>query len=81
MAEITTPAKKRKNIEKDAATYWLSHEARLLIREIARKRHLEPPALLEIGAQELAATYLTDAEREKARQDAQRIEEKRRANT
>ncbi len=73
-----TTAKKRHNIEKDATTYWLSHEARLLLRAIAKKRHLDPPGLLEIVAQELAHTYLSESEQEATRREAEGIEEKRR---
>jgi hypothetical protein len=78
MSNTTQTAKKRKNIEKDASTYWISHEARLLLRAIAKKRHLDPPQLLEIVSQELAAKYLTPEEQEAIRKQAEQIEETRR---
>jgi hypothetical protein len=77
MPETTTKAQKRRNIEKDASTYWLSHEARLKIRAVAKKRHLEAPALLEIIAEELAQKYLTPGEIAEIEQEAADIKAKR----
>jgi len=77
MPETTTKPQKRRNIEKDAATYWLSHEARLKIRAVAKKRHLEAPALLEIIAEELAHKYLSPEEIAETEQEARGIIVKR----
>ena len=77
MPETTAASKKRRNIDKDATTYWLSHEARLKIRAVAKKRHLETPALLEILAEELAQKYLTPEEIAKTEQEAADIRAKR----
>lgn len=62
MPDSTTTQKKRRNIDKDASTYWLSHETRLTLRAVAKKRHLEPPALLEVLAEELGQKYLSPQE-------------------
>ncbi len=62
MPDTATTPKKRRNIDKDASTYWLSHEARLTLRAVAKRRHLETPALLEILAEELAHKYLSAEE-------------------
>ena len=75
---ITTATPKPRNIEKDASTYWLSHAARLKLQAIARKRHLKPPALLELLTEELAPKYLSEEEIAAIEQQAQAIEDKRR---
>jgi hypothetical protein len=69
---------KVKNIEKDSRSYTLSHEGFLLIQALARKHGVAPSAYLEFVAREAAEDELTEAEREKIREEAERIAERRR---
>jgi hypothetical protein len=77
MPDSTITSRRRRNIDKDASTYWLSHETRLTLRAIAKKRHLEPPALLEVLAEELAQKYLSPQEIAEIEHEAAAIRAKR----
>ena len=72
-----TPKRKPSNIEKDSYRYRLSHEAALLIREMAREQGIEPSAFLEIVTRELAGQRLSEEQRSQVKQEAARITAKR----
>lgn len=69
---------KVKNIEKDSRAYTLSHEGFLLIQALAKKHGVAPSAYLEFVAREAAQDELTDAERQRIKEEAERIAERRR---
>ena len=69
----TTPKRRPHNIEKDSYRYRLSHEAALLIREMARARGLEPSAFLETVSRDLALERLSEEQRKQVKQEAARI--------
>lgn len=75
MATTTT---RRRNIEKDSRAYFLSHEAHRLFQRMAKKRHLPIGAFMELTAQELAQTILSEEERQEVAREAEEITEARR---
>ncbi len=72
-----TTKRKPHNIEKDSYRYRLSHEAGLLIREMARVQGIEPSAFLEVVSRELAQQRLSPEQQMKIKQEAERIAKER----
>ena len=72
-------AQQRKYVNKEPKSINMSHEAYLLFRRIAQERHLGVGDLFEVLMQEEAQRQLTQPERLRIRQEADRIRQKRQA--
>ena len=66
------------NIEKDKRSWWLSHEAFLLIQALANELKIDPASYLEVTIRELASQRLTAEQRAQVKQEAEAISAKRR---
>src|SRR5947209_3359899 len=78
---ISMPANSTKritNIEKDNRKFWLSHEAFLLLQELASQKGIDSAAFLEVHLRDLAEERLTATQREEIHAQAQQISARRR---
>lgn len=66
------------NIEKDKRSWWLSHEAFLLIQALADELKIDPASFLEVTIRDLAGQRLTQEQRSRIKQEAEVISAKRR---
>jgi hypothetical protein len=63
----------RPNIHKDKRAWWLSHEAFLLLQELAHQQGLQTAAFLEVISRELALQQLSEEQRGRIKAEAERI--------
>jgi len=68
----------RNNIEKDTRKWRLSHEANLLLRELAKQQGLEIPQFLEVLSRDLGHERLSHEQLASIQHEAMRIAEERR---
>ena len=61
------------NIHKDKRAWWLSHEAFLLLQELAHQQGLQTAAFLEVISRELALQQLSAEQRGRIKAEADRI--------
>ncbi len=61
------------NIPKDKRAWWLSHEAFLLLQELAHQQGLQTAAFLEVISRELALQQLSEEQRGSIKAEAERI--------
>ncbi len=61
------------NIHKDKRAWWLSHEAFLLLQELAHQQGLQTAAFLEVISRELALQQLSEEQRGSIKAEAERI--------
>jgi len=61
------------NIHKDKRAWWLSHEAFLLLQELAHQQGLQTAAFLEVISRELALQQLSEEQRGRRKAEAERI--------
>ena len=61
------------NIHKDKRAWWLSHEAFLLLQELAHQQGLQTAAFLEVISRELALQQLSEEQRGRIKAEAERI--------
>ena len=61
------------NIKKDKCAWWLSHEAFLLLQELAHQQGLQTAAFLEVISRELALQQLSEEQRGRRKAEAERI--------
>ena len=61
------------NIHKDKRAWWLSHEAFLLLQELAHQQGLQTAAFLEVISRELALQQLSAEQRASIKAEAERI--------
>jgi hypothetical protein len=74
--DLTMPQKT--NIEKDKRSWWLSHEAFLLIQALADQLKIDPASFLEVAVRELAVQRLSEEQRVQVKQEAEGISARRR---
>lgn len=65
------------HVNKDKRAWLLSHEAFLILRELAQQQGLQTAAFLEVISRELAAERLSNEQRAKIKAEAERIAERR----
>ncbi len=63
----------KSNIHKDKRAWWLSHEAFLLLQELAHQQGLQTAAFLEVISRELALQQLSEEQRGRIKAEAERI--------
>ncbi len=63
----------KSNIHKDKRAWWLSHEAFLLLQELAHQQGLQTAAFLEVISRELALQQLSEEQRGSIKAEAERI--------
>jgi hypothetical protein len=61
------------NIHKDKRAWWLSHEAFLLLQELAQQQGLQTAAFLEVISRELALQQLSEEQWGRIKAEAERI--------
>jgi len=61
------------NVHKDKRAWWLSHEAFLLLQELAHQQGLQTAAFLEVISRELALQQLSEEQRGRIKAEAERI--------
>lgn len=61
------------HIHKDKRAWWLSHEAFLLLQELAHQQGLQTAAFLEVISPELALQQLSEEQRGRIKAEAERI--------
>ena len=61
------------NIPKVKRAWWLSHEAFLLLQELAHQQGLQTAAFLEVISRELALQQLSEEQRGRIKAEAERI--------
>ncbi len=61
------------HIHKDKRAWWLSHEAFLLLQELAHQQGLQTAAFLEVISRELALQQLSEEQRGRIKAEAERI--------
>ena len=61
------------NIHKDKRAWWLSHEAFLLLQELAHQQGLQTAAFVEVISRELALQQLSEEQRRSIKAEAERI--------
>ena len=61
------------NIHKDKHAWWLSHEAFLLLQELAHQQGLQTAAFLEVSSRELALQQFSEEQRGSIKAEAERI--------
>jgi hypothetical protein len=74
---MTSNIKRITNIEKDNRKFWLSHEAFLLLQELAAQKGIDTAGFLEVTIRDLAAERLTATQRDDIHAEAQGISAKR----
>ncbi len=65
------------NIEKDKRSWWLSHEAFLLIQALANEIKIDPASFLEVTVRDLAEQRLSVEQRARIKQEAEAISARR----
>ena len=63
----------KSNIHKDKHAWWLSHEAFLLLQELAHQQGLQTAAFLEVISRELALRRLSAVQRANRKAEAERM--------
>ena len=61
------------HIHKEKRAWWLSHEAFLLLQELAHQHGLQTAAFLEVISRELALQQLSAEQRASIKAEAERI--------
>ncbi len=61
------------HIHQDKRAWWLSHEAFLLLQELAHQQGLQTAAFLEVISRELALQQLSEEQRGSIKAEAERI--------
>ena len=65
------------NVHKDKRAWWLSHEAFLMLQELADQQGVPTAAFLEVMSRELALQRLSEEQRARIKAEAERIAMKR----
>jgi len=63
----------KSDIQKDKYAWWLSHEAFLLLQELAHQQGLQTAAFLEVISRELALRRLSAVQRANRKAEAERM--------
>jgi hypothetical protein len=61
------------NVHKDKRAWWLSHEAFLMLQELAHQQGVATAAFLEVVSRELALQRLSEEQRARIKAEAERI--------
>ena len=61
------------NIHKDKRAWWLTHEAFLMLQELADQQGVPTAAFLEVMSRELALQRLSEEQRARIKAEAERI--------
>ena len=61
------------NIHKDKRAWWLTHEAFLMLQELANQQGVPTAAFLEVMSRELALQRLSEEQRARIKAEAERI--------
>jgi hypothetical protein len=61
--DLSMPQQQKTNIKKDKRSWWLSHEAFLLIQALADQFKIDPASFLEVTVRDLAEQRLSVEQR------------------
>lgn len=61
------------NVHKDKRAWWLTHEAFLMLQELAHQQGVPTAAFLEVISRELALQRLSEEQRARIKAEAERI--------
>ena len=75
--EVSVCTSMKTNVYKDKRAWLLSHEAFLMLQELAHQQGLQTAAFLEVISRELALQRLSEEQRARIKAEAERIAARR----